>query len=222
MVFLNEMRIQGLLSYPDLKSSDNRVSFSKNTVIVGPNDAGKSNIFRIIRTLVDSWPAKFINPSDLFSERSDPSVELNITLSPPEANELVDFLGFYTIKKQNYEELAYHTFSNKQAVVNLVRDVRILFHWIPYKMNRALSETLEPKITIIFDKLNLKIIMGNVESYQLAISESDKKEEPSNLETIEGDFPSVLDSISVAPNPNGASDSFFEDPKKAVQLELGW
>ena len=85
--------ISNLFSYDQINenSEDNSesTSFSKINAIVGPNDSGKSNIFRAIKLLVNS--IKFdsaITDSEVFSNQATSKLDAELLLSDSEAGVL--------------------------------------------------------------------------------------------------------------------------------------
>ena len=90
LVRLKKLVVEGLFSYSEKQS----IEFSDRVVIVGPNNGGKSNLFRIIDILADALS----RPSDLSDSQvsgpaGNPSVEAEISLSPGEIGMLADFLA---------------------------------------------------------------------------------------------------------------------------------
>ena len=75
MVRLLSAKISNLYSYYQIGTvptdKNESVSFSKINVIVGPNDSGKSNIFRAIKLLVDSMKVDYtLTDTDIFSNEA--------------------------------------------------------------------------------------------------------------------------------------------------------
>ena len=90
MVRLKRLVVEGLFSYTERQEA----VFSGRTVIVGPNNAGKSNLFRIIDMLADELLRRGNLPTSKTSESDhDPCIEAEIFLSPSEIDKLVDFFS---------------------------------------------------------------------------------------------------------------------------------
>ena len=90
MVRLNRLAVEGLLSYAERQE----VAFSGRTVIVGPNNAGKSNLFRVIGVLSDALLRDRNLPASKISQSGGrPSIEAEISLSLDETCILADFLS---------------------------------------------------------------------------------------------------------------------------------
>lgn len=110
MVRLNRLAVEGLFSYAKME-----VEFSERIVIVGPNNAGKSSLFRIINLLVDALlNGSKLPASKTFQSNDNPRIEAEISPSPDEADALVSFLRGRTseagpesgaISKRSKEEL---------------------------------------------------------------------------------------------------------------------
>ena len=87
MVRLEKLTFAGLFSY----AAESTVRLSNRTVVVGPNNAGKSNIFRIIRILADAfYHGKRLLSSEMSQLVDKSSISAEISLSPTEADRLVD------------------------------------------------------------------------------------------------------------------------------------
>ena len=90
MVRLNRLAVEGLFSYAERQE----VEFSERTVIVGPNNAGKTNLFRAIGMLADallhdrSLPASEISRPD-----ANPRIEADLSLSSDEIGVLAVFFS---------------------------------------------------------------------------------------------------------------------------------
>lgn len=90
MVRLKRLVVEGLFSYTERQ----KAVFSGRTVIVGPNNAGKSNLFRIIDMLADELLRRGNLPTSKTSESDhNPCIEAEISLSPGEIDKLVDFFS---------------------------------------------------------------------------------------------------------------------------------
>ena len=90
MVRLKRLVVEGLFSYTEMQ----KVVFSGRAVIVGPNNAGKSNLFRAVNVLADELLHKRNLPASKTSESDhNPCIEADISLSPHEIDTLVDFFS---------------------------------------------------------------------------------------------------------------------------------
>jgi chromosome segregation ATPase len=78
MVRLRSLNVNGLLSYDDKgEDSGGVVALSKSTVIVGPNDSGKSNLFRILELFVQSLlGTRRLREDEIFPDVTQPSLEV--------------------------------------------------------------------------------------------------------------------------------------------------
>lgn len=72
MVSILEVRIKNFYSYP--ADEKQNIKFDKITLIVGPNDAGKTNLFRTLQLLADQ-PFKPGIPVSEEAILNDPSKE---------------------------------------------------------------------------------------------------------------------------------------------------
>ncbi|MGD0160182.1 MAG: AAA family ATPase [Candidatus Bathyarchaeia archaeon] len=157
MVHIDRLRISNLYSYGDISAANSdhdTISFSEVSVIVGPNDSGKSNIFRALKLLVDTLTiSSALSDADIFSRLSDPRLEVCIRFSDEEAETLLDFFSVYQLKTQgNIEQTFVHSFKNRMKVADLLKTLRIEVIWQPSN-NAALS----PICIFYIDGLGLKI-----------------------------------------------------------------
>lgn len=90
---INRMTCSGLFSY----TTESTINFSDRTVIAGPNNAGKSNIFRIIRILWDGLGTGGpLTAFEMSSTENAAFVEAEIALSPDERATLSEFLSYHS------------------------------------------------------------------------------------------------------------------------------
>ena len=93
MVRLKKLLVEGLFSYTERQEA----AFSGRAVIVGPNNAGKSNLFRIIDVLADELLHGGNLPASKTSESDhNPCIEAELSLSPGEIDTLADFFSCST------------------------------------------------------------------------------------------------------------------------------
>ena len=93
MVSLKRLAVEGLFSYAERQG----VVFSGRTVIVGPNNAGKSNLFRAISVLADALlRGRNLTASETSESDHDPRIKVEMTLSHEEIRMLVDFFSCST------------------------------------------------------------------------------------------------------------------------------
>ena len=98
MVRLKRLAVEGLFSYAERQE----IEFSDRTVIVGPNNAGKSNLFRAINMLADALRGDLHLPVSKMSQSGgDPRIEAEISLSQCEVGVLVDFFSCGKIKDKD-------------------------------------------------------------------------------------------------------------------------
>lgn len=90
MVRLKRLAVEGLFSYAERQE----IEFSGRTVIVGPNNAGKSNLFRTVNMLADALQRDLDLPVSKMSQSGgDPLIEADMSLSHYEVGVLVDFFS---------------------------------------------------------------------------------------------------------------------------------
>lgn len=90
-MLFERLSFAGLFSY----SEESCVKLSERVVFVGPNNGGKSNIFKIIQVLSEALcRSKSIPASSVSQLGGDPHVRAEIALSDDEARTIVDFLRY--------------------------------------------------------------------------------------------------------------------------------
>lgn len=98
MVRLKKLAVEGLFSY----AARQEIEFSDRTVIVGPNNAGKSNLFRAVNMLADALRHDLHLPVSKMSQSGgDPRIEAEISLSQCEVDILVDFFSCGKMKDED-------------------------------------------------------------------------------------------------------------------------
>ena len=68
------------------------------SVILGPNNSGKSNIFRSIKLLIDELSSSKMNKSYIFDENSNSILTIRLKLNRIETSSLIDFLYIIFIR----------------------------------------------------------------------------------------------------------------------------
>jgi energy-coupling factor transporter ATP-binding protein EcfA2 len=203
MVRLLSIRISNLYSYDQtddgFSENGESIPFSSVNVIVGPNDSGKSNIFRAIKLLVDSMKVDYALTSlDTFSDQVAPKLEAKFLLSENEAGVLLDFLGVY-LANPNPNSIAQtqiHEFRNRKAILDLIKDFRVELSWQPTN-----DASMVPLSIFSFEKLGLKIFSNAVNGPAFATRDFPFKDDrrPQN------GFPEFLDRLAGETDPEHQS-----------------
>lgn len=153
---LKSIRFSGLYSY----GSETTLNFSEDmTLIVGPNNAGKSNIFRVIRSVIDTLTGKNrgdLQETEIFRSSTTPLIEVRVHLSPEETELLVDYLSFYSFYNESNNAIARHyKFKNKPLLTEKLNDLTIGISWDSYHISSG--ERSPSDFILTFDKLGLKL-----------------------------------------------------------------
>ena len=99
MVYLKKLKCQGLYSYEE----PFELETSNQMIIVGPNNSGKSNFFKLIGLVVDTFlNRKRLENYEIANNAFNPILEIHLELSKGETKKIVDFLSFYPGKPNNY------------------------------------------------------------------------------------------------------------------------
>ena len=101
MVKIHSMKIKGLYSFRE----EEQIQFGKNTLILGPNNSGKTNIFRIIKLISIALINSSRIPKNIRYNRTEqnPYLEAKIEFSPDELETLGISLRFIMIQDQKIE-----------------------------------------------------------------------------------------------------------------------
>ena len=147
MVHIHNLKCKGLYSFKDPIDID----FSDNTVIVGPNNSGKSNIMRILKIIDDTfYYRKSLPYSDVFIGEYDPWLEFSISFSNEETKKIIEYFSF-SPNKQN-SSFNYVEYNNYGVLIPLFNFARLRFSW-----RRGIEDNdLQPYVTLDFEKTGLK------------------------------------------------------------------
>ena len=170
MVRITGLKCRGLYSYKDTVAVD----VPNRAVIVGPNNSGKSNLFRMIRLFTDTLS----KPSALEDRHiakgvDDPCLELRMELSKAETEEIVDFFSFD--HNASSHEMEFVKYKNRAQLVTLLDEISVGVFW-----TKTAMYGIQTSVKIEFSKAGLKIY-GNIRSV-LHISDSSALEVAENEE----------------------------------------
>jgi predicted ATP-dependent endonuclease of OLD family len=148
MVRLKNLKCTGLFSY----AQETFLEFSNNTVIVGPNNSGKSNLLRILKLFVDTfYYKKRLQDSEISYGGVDPMMEIELELTGNEPDIVLDFLSFYTMG--NNRDMYFHEFENREILKKLLTTLNVKLSW-----QREISGYGSEAFVIIeFKKIGLKL-----------------------------------------------------------------
>jgi predicted ATPase len=116
------------------------------SVIIGPNNSGKSNVFRAIQLLLNELDNSKMNKSYFFDETIDPILTIRLHLNRLELSSIIDFLLYYYYKSKP-QFLEYNDF-----LYTLLNDITIQISW-----KETSNSIILNKFLIIFEKLKLSL-----------------------------------------------------------------
>ena len=152
MVRLTRLQCKGLLSFPQVTDME----FADNMVIVGPNNAGKSNIFRLLKILVDLVHHKTsLDKSYFSSDQSNSFLEVSMNLSNDETQNILNFLSF---SMKSNDRIKHHEFERKNVLTELFNQMTIKLAW----QNKFSSYIRAPSLQIDFPKIGLRFWGNNL------------------------------------------------------------
>ena len=204
MVSIKTIECEGLYSYEKKFS----VSFDTHTIIVGPNNSGKTNLFRIIKLFTEIIMDKrqLLN-NEITHFSSTAYVKLELELTTQETQHLVDFLDFYTTEK-SHSETVYYGFKNPEKLSKLLQNITVKFFWkksIEYYGSK-------PVIEIYIKKLGL-YLFNYMWSTTLVVSTSSYDDRNNHPSKRDPDLSKFLDKISGLKNPKQVVKKLLEKEK---------
>ena len=163
---ITKLQCRGLYSYREQVSAD----ISDRVVIVGPNNSGKSNLFRLIGLLADALsrpPA--LKDSQIYRGVLDPSLGLHVKLSRGEAEKIVDFFSFFVPDGQG---MRFHEYENRDLLAGLLDEIAVGVSW-----EKTAKYGIQTSVEIEFLKMGLVAsgdIAGNLRMSDHVVSEQEE------------------------------------------------
>lgn len=148
------LAFSNLYSYGDkavLQLSD------KMTLLVGPNNAGKSNILRIIRLLIESLREnRNLKGDEINDIHQTPLLVAKLKLSNDETELLLDFLGFYRYYRESgHQENGFYEFKNRSIIADNLSEITISLSWDAYYA--FTGERSVNDVSMTFDKIGAEL-----------------------------------------------------------------
>lgn len=189
-MYLHKIEVCNLLSFDLIQNTTNEntikdhgqhtndIFFNSDvSLIVGPNNSGKSNIFRILRILLNTLesPGKGLELSSVFSSTGSSWLNIQLTFSKEETDIIIDFVSL--LLEQSKEHASY-PLKERENLTRLLDEISIKLSWsgfniLPQQFVRCND------IVVRFEKLGLEVIqLGN--SFELKIAFEDKEYFPSS------------------------------------------
>jgi predicted ATP-dependent endonuclease of OLD family len=189
MVQLLSLKISNFYSYGPMPSDSEPITFANVNVVVGPNNSGKSNIFRSLKLFIDSLKSRY-SPSDkdYFSNQTEAKLNAEFLLSDREAQVLLDFLSLYRspITPRDSQRTFVHQYKNRNVILKLIKKMHVKIVWSPGSQNYS-----NPVITYYFPELKITIFC-NGSSQVYVTSEIPFKYQAKTLEN----FPKFLEHLN--------------------------
>ncbi len=185
MVYIRRVKFAGLFSYPE----ETEIEFSRRSVLVGPNNSGKSNIIRILKLFIDTFSErKRLSESEMSHLDTNPYLEIKLTFSEEETNKIIDFLSFSPSGSNRASK--YHDFKNRNSLLKILDDLSIKLTW----QREVHGYGSEPYPEFNFEKIGL-LASWSFSSSSFPIS---TKSRPLNSYHMRSDlyFCDILESLS--------------------------
>ena len=193
------MTFAGLFSYT-IKST---VKFSNSVVIVGPNNAGKSNLFRIIRILADTLYQNRTLTSEISQSADNSHIEAEILLSEDERYMLADFFACGHTGKDNAETQVIYM-SNRKKIASYLDNIIIKMEW----MRASDGSSNNPNTEILFPKCGF-VCKGSLNEQIFNVMRLDGRSSThQSAELIQ--FNKFITRIFHDDDPKAGSASFFD------------
>ena len=130
---ITKLESEGLYSY----RSPLAVDVPDRVAIVGPNNSGKSNLFKMLEFFADALSGSSAPEGRKISKGApDPRLKLHIKLSRSEAGKIVDFFSFYD--RSGKRGLGFFEYKNRDRLEALLDEVSVEVFW---------KKTADSKIT---------------------------------------------------------------------------
>lgn len=185
MVLLRTIKTSGLYSYGEKVD----LTFSDHNVIVGPNNSGKSNLFRMIKLLVDTFTTnRYVQDWETFAKTEDIFLEVRLTLSRDEVEHIVDYLSYFNEGPNRWVQ--YRKFSNRNFLYDNLDLLRMKISWVPQVQGGGSAPIFEFE----FERLGLRMYAEGFHGPVLASSSKPHRGGYSVENEIS--FPEFLDSIA--------------------------
>ena len=123
MVRIAELRSSGLYSYREPLAVD----VPDSVVMVGPNNSGKSNFFKMLKFFTDALSGSEPDERKISKGAPDPHMRLRIKLSKSEAGKIVDFFSFYD--ERDRRGLRFVEYENRARLEALLDDMTVRVFW---------------------------------------------------------------------------------------------
>ena len=197
-VRITKLQCRGLYSYRKQVSAD----VSNRVVIVGPNNSGKSNLFRIIRLLADtlSMPPA-LKDGQITKGALDPSLGLHVKLSREETEKIVDFFSFYVPDAQG---MRFHEYENRDQLASLLDEIAVKLSW-----KKTAKYGIRTSVEIQFLKLGL-VVSDSINNI-LHISDHAVSEQEATTVNRTKPLRDLLIKLSDPANAKSTTAEFFQD-----------
>jgi len=155
---IGKVKFRGLYSYGD--ETEMSLQNVPITLVVGPNNSGKSNLLRILSTLATTLTHRqnqYLGQHAVFSDDVDPTFEVKFVLSADETDSIIDFLSFHEVTDEltNNAMWTFTDFRNKKALRERLSEITIGASW---KHRQAEYERETVDLRVEFDRIeNLKM-----------------------------------------------------------------
>ena len=146
MVRIAELRSSGLYSYREPLAVD----VPNNVVMVGPNNSGKSNLFKMLKFFTDALSGSEPYEHKISKDAPDPHMRLRIKLSKSEAGKIVDFFSFYD--ERDRQGLRFVEYENRVCLEALLDDLTVGVFW-----KESADSEITTRVEIEFAKTDLKM-----------------------------------------------------------------
>ena len=143
-----ELRSRGLYSYRKPLAVD----VPDSVVMVGPNNSGKSNFFKMLKFFTDALSGSEPDEHKISKDVPDPHLRLRIKLSKSEAGKIVDFFSFYD--ERDRRGLRFVEYENRARLEALLDDLTVGVFW---------TESADSEITI---RAEIEFVKTGIKMYK--------------------------------------------------------
>lgn len=199
MTHIRSLKFSGLYSY----SEETNIEFSNNTIIVGPNNSGKSNLLRILKLFTDSfYLRKRLQDQEISYNGSNPSLEIRLKLTGDEPDKIIDFLSFYP--EGNNRGSQFYQFKNREFLKKQIDDIYVKLSW----QRTVGGYGSEAYVIIEFEKIGLKLFNYIYSGYRISTKIPPDGESTSGIEDKK--IQDILDDLSETDDVKDKVSKMFE------------
>lgn len=165
-MLIQKIAVDNIYSFKDLIDDDSLKLSSQLVAIIGPNNAGKSNLFRLIDLLIQEMESQGISLSDAhtFYPNQRRFLRLDASLTEYESEAIIHFLNYFSSN-----QLRRFPIANSVSLSKFFDEISFIITWDHFSFvnGRMFSAT----VSITFKKLGLTIRRSPPNSFDFSVDD---------------------------------------------------